>query len=114
MKISWFWDNGFDLRLGDEMNGYLAEGNVATVAEILPWFQKAIAHFYPRSSYAASLSSETREHAGNRLFRPPTIGPRPICPHCGAPNAATLMDELFAFVCTHCGESVKVEPPRVQ
>jgi hypothetical protein len=36
LRISWFWDNGFDLRFRDEMNGYLAEENVATVAGFFP------------------------------------------------------------------------------
>jgi hypothetical protein len=114
VRISWFWDNGIEIRLGDEMNGYLAEENVPTVAEIVPWMQEAIAHFYPESPYAASLSSEIRERAASRLFRPPKIGARVICPHCGAPNSAPEMDELFAFVCTHCGESVEVQPLKVQ
>jgi len=33
------------------MNGCLAEENVSSVAEILPWLQEAIAHFYPTSTY---------------------------------------------------------------
>jgi hypothetical protein len=36
------------------------------------------------------------------------------CPHCGAPNAATPgMEELTAFICSHCGQSVTVEPPKI-
>jgi hypothetical protein len=27
VRISWLWDGGIDVRLGDEMNGYLAEEN---------------------------------------------------------------------------------------
>jgi hypothetical protein len=34
------------------------------------------------------------------------------CPHCGAPTAVTGMEELFAFVCSHCGNSVEMESPR--
>jgi hypothetical protein len=52
VEIGWFWDGGIDVRLGDKMNGYLAEENVRCVAEILPWLQEAIAHFYPTSTYA--------------------------------------------------------------
>jgi hypothetical protein len=40
------------VRLGDEMNGFMAEENVASIAEIVPWLQEAIAHFYPASTYA--------------------------------------------------------------
>jgi hypothetical protein len=109
LRISWFWDGGIDIRLGDDMNGYLVEETVKTVAEIVPWLQEAIAHFYPGSCYAGTLSPEVRERAKLRLFQPPKIGAQVICPHCGAPHAAPPgMDELFAFVCHHCGNAVEV------
>lgn len=39
----------------------------------------------------------------------------PEYPHCEAPNASHgQMEELIAFVCSHCGEGVKVEPAKVQ
>jgi len=113
VRIGWFWDCGIEVRLGDEMNGYLAEENMRTVDEVVPWLQEAIAHFYPNSTYAASLDPELRSRAAKRLFRPPKIGATAICPHCGAPNAS-MMDELIAYVCLRCGEAVKVEAPRVQ
>jgi hypothetical protein len=47
--VTWFWDGGFTVRLGDKMNGFLAEEVVNSVADILPWLQEAIAHFYPGS-----------------------------------------------------------------
>jgi hypothetical protein len=43
VSISWLWDGGIDVKLGDEMNGYDAEANVKTVAEIVPWLQQTIA-----------------------------------------------------------------------
>jgi hypothetical protein len=76
---------------------------VKTVAEIIPWLQEAVAHFYSGSSYARSLSPKLREHAKQRLFQPPKVGAQVIW-HCGAPHAAPPgMDELFAFVCHRCG-----------
>jgi hypothetical protein len=115
VEISWFWDAGVDIRLGDKVNGYLAEQNVPSVAEILPWLQEAIAHFYPTSTYARSLESEVHEHASRRIFTPPSVGATVTCPHCGAPHAAPPgMDELIAVVCMHCGNSVKVEPSKTQ
>ena len=113
VKISCFWDSGIDVRLGDEVNGYLAEENVQSVSEIVPWLQEAIAHFYPNSSYAISLDPAVKERAAQRVFLPPKIGASVRCPHCGAPHAS-LMDELIAFVCLHCGNFVKVESPKVQ
>jgi hypothetical protein len=115
VRISWLWDGGIEVRLGDEVNGFLAEELVGSVAEILPWLQEAIAHFYPTSSYAASLSSEIGERAATRLFQPPKTGLSVICPHCGAPHAAPPgMDELFQFICANCGNAVGVKPPKIQ
>lgn len=112
VRIGWFWDCGIEVRLGDDVNGYLAAENVGTVDEIVPWLQEAIAHFYPHSTYAASLDSELRNRAAIRLFQPPKIGSTAICPHCGAPNVS-MMDQLFAYVCQRCGEAVRVGLPRI-
>jgi hypothetical protein len=64
----WLWDGGFEVGLGDKMNGYLAEENVETAAEILPWLRDAIAHFFPQSAYAASLDPDIQERAKSRHF----------------------------------------------
>jgi PAS domain-containing protein len=34
VEISWLWDDGIEVRLGDRMNGYLAETTVRSVADI--------------------------------------------------------------------------------
>ena len=73
VRIGWLWDGGVDLRLGDEMNGFLAEENVGSMAEIVPWLREAISHFYPGSTYAKSLDPQIRERAARRLFRPPAL-----------------------------------------
>jgi hypothetical protein len=109
VHFSWLWDGGIDVWIGDEMDGHLAQKTLATASEILPWLQEAIAHFFPSSNYSASLSTELRERAPRRVFAPPKIGASVTCPHGGAPNASRGMDDLFAFICTHCGEAVKVE-----
>ena len=51
LSISWMWDAGFDLKLGDEFGGFVEEGQARSVADILPWFQEAIAKRYPTSQY---------------------------------------------------------------
>jgi hypothetical protein len=73
VRIGWLLDGGIEVWLGAEANGFLTEENVRSVAEIVPWLQEAIAHFYPTSSYAEPLSREVRECAANRLFLPPKL-----------------------------------------
>ena len=115
VSISWLWDGGIDVRLGDTMNGFLAEENVPSTDEIVPWLQEAIAHFYPDSTYAKSLPAEVIERARIRLFLPPQVGAQVRCPSCGAPHAAPPgMTELFAFICAHCGQAVTLGEPPLQ
>jgi len=114
LEIGWFWDCGIKIRLGDPMNGYLAEETVHSAFEIVPWLQEAIAHFYPESQYAEALGEEIRERASRRLFCPPLIGAQVFCPDCGAPNPSPDFEEVIFFVCSRCGKSVEVQPPKVQ
>ena len=114
IRISWLWDGGIDVWLGDDVNGYLAQETVGAVEDIVPWLQEAIAHFYPESSYANSLELGVKERGLKRLFRPPRVGAQVRCPHCGAPHASPVaFDQLMAFTCHHCGAAVEV-PPKVQ
>jgi DNA-directed RNA polymerase subunit RPC12/RpoP len=88
---------------------------VPLVANIIPWLQEAIAHFYPDSTYALGLPMEVRDRARSQIFVPPMVGAQVTCPHCGSPNPNLgRMEEIIAFVCSHCGTAVEVEPPKVQ
>ena len=91
VQFGWFWDCGITIRLGDEMNGFLAEETCRSTSDVLPWLQEAIAHFYPDSTFAKGLAPELRERASRRLFLPPRRGARVMCSNCGAPNAAPGM-----------------------
>ena len=85
LEISWFWDGGIEIRLGDKINGFLAEATVASIAEIIPWVQEAIAHFYPDSDYAAPLDPEIKQRASQRVFHPPRIDATVIVPIAALP-----------------------------
>ncbi len=37
VRVGWFWDCGIEVRLGDEMNGFLAAETVQAVSDIIPW-----------------------------------------------------------------------------
>src|SRR3954462_6295022 len=80
IRISWLWDGGIDVWLGDEMNGYVAQEGLSSAAEILSWLQEAIAHFYPGSTYAKSLPDEVIDRARLRIFTPPQVGAQVRCP----------------------------------
>jgi hypothetical protein len=74
VRIGWLWDGGIEVRLGDDVNGYLAAETVASAAEILPWLQEAIAHFYPASTSVGSLAPEIRERGARSRARVRTSG----------------------------------------
>src|SRR5690242_5699559 len=74
VRISWVWDGGIDVWIGDDVNGYVAQEGVPAAVEILPWLQEAIAHFYPGSTYTKSLPDELLERGRKRMFTPPLVG----------------------------------------
>src|SRR4051812_43508548 len=51
VTITWLWDGGIDVGLGNEFAGFHEEGHVAMVTDVLPWLQNAIAKHYPESKY---------------------------------------------------------------
>lgn len=51
-QISCFWDGGFDVKLGDTMNGWKAEANIYTYDEALQWLDQQARQSYPDSQYA--------------------------------------------------------------
>jgi hypothetical protein len=60
--VSGFYDAGFDVRLGDALNGFLVEGKVKTWAEVEVWLRdQALAHF-PDSKFAKDELREAQAH----------------------------------------------------
>ena len=55
-SISWFWDGGIDVALGDELNGYVAHDQLKTLAEAAEWLRAKAVEHYPDSEF-------TRKHA---------------------------------------------------
>jgi len=61
-EVASFYGAGIDVRLGDAINGFVAEGKVETWAEVEPWLRdQALAHF-PDSKFA---QDELREAQAN-------------------------------------------------
>jgi len=51
-EIRWVWDGGVAWRLGDEANGWKAEGNAATVELAVLELAKTAEAQYPESDFA--------------------------------------------------------------
>jgi hypothetical protein len=51
-EISSFWDGGFDVRLGDAINGFVAQDQVRTWEEVAPWLRAEALSHYPDSGFA--------------------------------------------------------------
>ena len=51
-SISTMWDGGFDVSLGDEMNGFVAETNVKRFGMVEPWLIAAVIEHFPDSMFA--------------------------------------------------------------
>jgi hypothetical protein len=51
-SISWLWDGGIDVQLGDELNGCKAEGKVSTIREAVLWLRDQACQHYPDSTFA--------------------------------------------------------------
>jgi hypothetical protein len=51
-SISWLWDGGIDVKLGDALNGYDAVGKVDTFAEAAEWLRDQALIHYPQSEFA--------------------------------------------------------------
>ena len=47
-----FWDDDFYVRLGNEMNGFRAEGHCMAWDEVERWLDQAARIHYPDSEYA--------------------------------------------------------------
>jgi hypothetical protein len=50
--VSWFWDDGFEVKLGELMNGLVAETKVMTWEEVERWLRSAILLHRPNSQFA--------------------------------------------------------------
>ncbi|WGD55086.1 hypothetical protein QA641_15015 [Bradyrhizobium sp. CB1650] len=47
-----FWDAGFEVKLGDDLNGFVAEAHVKSVAEAAEWLRAQAVEHYPESVFA--------------------------------------------------------------
>ena len=55
--ITWFWDLGFDVSLGDGLNGYVDETRVDTWDEVETWLVKKAVEHFPYSDFAKAQAA---------------------------------------------------------
>jgi hypothetical protein len=62
VSISWIWDGGFELKLGDKLNGFDAESRttIKTSAEAAAWLDQTARRLYPQSEYATRKRADDR------------------------------------------------------
>lgn len=48
-SVSTFWDGGYDVKLGDDLNGYVAEGNVEEWEQVEPLLETMFYEHYPEA-----------------------------------------------------------------
>ena len=56
ISISWFWDAGIDVVIGDQANGIKAENNFDTIIEAMQWLRQRLIELYPESDFAKNWS----------------------------------------------------------
>ena len=55
-RIDTFWDSGFDVYLGDKLNGYVANTNVDTWTEAVEYLRVKAIEYWPQSEFAKRYS----------------------------------------------------------
>lgn len=53
-----FWDGGWHIQVGDNMNGFHDAGYGYSIEEVIPTLKELIKQHYPQSDYAKSLLSQ--------------------------------------------------------
>ena len=51
-RLACFWDGGFDVEIGDALNGFKARSIVFTVAEAVEWIKSKALELYPNSEFS--------------------------------------------------------------
>lgn len=59
--VSTLWDAGFDVKLGDPMNGFKAETTVHAWSEVAPWLEVVAREHFPESDFTKAAPLPTAE-----------------------------------------------------
>jgi hypothetical protein len=112
-EITWFWDGGFTVRLGDKDELLPGRGRRELGGRHFTLAPGGHCSLLSRFGLRAIARAGSEGARGEPRLPPPRTGLQVRCPHCGSPNAnAGLFDELLAFTCNHCGCFVEVKAPK--
>ena len=59
-SVSTFWDGGYDVKLGDEMNGFKEEASVDTWSDVQVWLKGMALSHYPDSAFAKTYGAQDK------------------------------------------------------
>lgn len=65
-SISWLWDGGIEVKLGDELNGFNDKICLNSTSEIAAWLDDAARRHFPDSEYALGSEEWKRRQAARR------------------------------------------------
>jgi len=57
-SISTFWDGGFNIKIGDETNGFEEEMDFYLIQDAVQWLSERVVILYPDSNYAIGVQSK--------------------------------------------------------
>ncbi len=60
--VATFYDGVFIVKLGDEWNGYVAEGTAPSWTEAAKWLEEMALRYYPHSDFAS-------KHSGTNVLK---------------------------------------------
>ena len=69
LSFSWFWDAGFDIKIGNKMNGFVAEFSDHDLDVCVKWIESKVKEIYPDSKFAKTYNGETFKSAVEPAIR---------------------------------------------
>jgi len=69
LQFGWFWDSGFEIKIGNELSGYIAEFSSHDLDECEKWIEDKVKELYPDSKFIKTYKGETFESSVEPAIR---------------------------------------------
>lgn len=63
LEIKWVWDSGFDIRIGDKMNGFVHQFYCDTVEEMEQQIETNVKKYFPKFNYTKDVGFSLFSHS---------------------------------------------------